>query len=93
MMNTKHTPGPWRATPAWEVASRTPVPSRPWHRPTLNAREPRTLRDVSRDAFDWLEVHRAPLLLRWWRAVSNVVFVVVVFGALGAMLAWGGRAM
>lgn len=61
-------------------------------RQTLNAREPRTLRDASRNPWDYIEHHRAPLLLRIWRPVAQVLFVVVVFGALGAALGIGGRA-
>ena len=36
--------------------------------------------------------YRAPLLLRWWRPLANVLFVLLMFGGLAGMLAWGGRA-
>jgi hypothetical protein len=62
-------------------------------RQTLNARLPRTLRDTSRDPFDYIEHYRAPLLHRAWHVVAQVCFVVLVFGALGAAIAWGGRAL
>ena len=63
-------------------------------RTTLNARQPRTLRDTVRDPWDWCEhAYSQPRLLRWWRPVANVLFVVLVFGALGFALAWGGRAL
>ena len=63
-------------------------------RTTLNARQPRTLRDTGRDPWDWCEhAYSQPRLLRWWRPVANVLFVVLVFGALGVALAWGGRAL
>ena len=35
--------------------------------------------------------YRAPLLHRAWHTVAQLLFVVVVFGGLGALLAWGGR--
>ncbi len=57
-------------------------------RPTLNARQPRTMRDTSRDAFDWIEHHRAPLsdrLLRWWRVAAQLLFVVLLFGGAGVL--------
>ena len=60
-------------------------------RTTLNARQPRTLRDTGRDPLDWCEhAYSQPRLLRWWRPVANVLFVVMVFGALGVLLAWRG---
>lgn len=61
-------------------------------RPTLNARQPRTMRDTTRDCFDWIEHHRAPLadrLLRLWRPVSWLLFFAT-FAGIGVLLAWRG---
>lgn len=61
-------------------------------RPTLNARQPRTMRDTSRDAFDWIEHHRAPLadrLLRLWRPFAWLLFWAT-WAALGVIFAWRG---
>lgn len=40
-----------------------------------------------------IERHRAPLLMRLWPVVVRVTAVAAIFGALGALLAWGGRSM
>lgn len=61
-------------------------------RTTLNARLPRTLRDASRDPFDYLEHHRAPLadrLLRLWRPFAWLLFWAT-WAALGVLLAIRG---
>jgi hypothetical protein len=61
-------------------------------RRTLNGLTARTLRDAGRDPFDALEcAHRSHWLMRWWRPAANLLAVVLMFGFLGALLAWGGR--
>lgn len=40
-----------------------------------------------------VEHYRAPLLLRIWRPVAQVLFVALMFGLLGFAIAWGGRGM
>jgi hypothetical protein len=40
-----------------------------------------------------IEHYRAPLLMRLWPVVVRVAAVAMIFGALGALLAWGGRAL
>ena len=55
-------------------------------RSTLNARLPRTLRDTSRDPFDFIEVaHRSHWLTRWSRPLANALFVVLLFGSAGVL--------
>jgi hypothetical protein len=59
-------------------------------RTTLNGRQPRTLRDTSRDPYDYIEqVHRTPVLLRWWRPLSWVLFWATWAG-LGVLAAFRG---
>lgn len=35
--------------------------------------------------------YRAPMLARAWPVVARLIATVVLFGALGALLGWGGR--
>ena len=59
-------------------------------RTTLNARQPRTLRDTGRDPWDWCEhAHRASPLSRWARPLSWLV-TLGLFAAIGVLLAWRG---
>lgn len=54
---------------------------KPRYCPPLNGLQPRTLRDVRRDPFDYVEVHRRPLHER----VADVIFATVL-GICGALL-------
>ena len=59
-------------------------------RTTLNARQPRTLRDTGRDPWDWCEhAYSQPRLLRWWRPVANVLFVCACSSALAWIAFYG----
>lgn len=58
-------------------------------RQTLNGRQPRTLRDASRDPWDYVEHHRAPLpqRLAGWLGMAGVL---ALFAGIGCLLAWRG---
>lgn len=64
---------------------------KPRYCPPLNGLQARTLRDVQRDPWGYIERHRAPLpqRLAGWLGTAGVL---ALFGLLGALLAWGGRA-
>jgi hypothetical protein len=59
-------------------------------RPTLNGRTPHTMRDASRDPWDWGTRYRAP----WHRRAADwlgILGVLTLFaGLVGILLAWRG---
>lgn len=54
-------------------------------------RHPRTLMEAfPRDHWRGvIEIHRAPLLLRWWGPIANVLFVSMCAGALAWIAFYG----
>ena len=90
-----HTIGPRRKRLAMP-SSFTPGPSQYKYVRTTHShtRYPRTTVEAFQSHEAWPSVqgpYRAPLLSRMWPAITRVVAVALIFGALGALLGWGGR--
>lgn len=62
---------------------------KPRYCPPLNGLQPRTLRDVRRDPFDFVERYRSPLpqRLAGWLGTAGVL---LLFAGIGCLLAWRG---
>lgn len=52
----------------------------------MSARYARSTREAFPcERFPAVEVYRTPLLYRWWRALSQLLFVVLLFGGAGVL--------
>lgn len=43
------------------------------------------------ERFAAIEIYRPSFMARWYPRIARAIAVVAIFGALGALLGWGGK--